>query len=194
MRPADTCETLQPIRILAVGDLVESNGFDRLLRVFAGLVYWHPHASLIIVGEGPARAALERRIDTEHLADHVGLPGPIGRGRMVELLQRTNVFVLPVAATAGTLPAVLPMAMSSGLCVVTTRAPAVERLIEDGRNGLLIEPDEEASLSRALHLTLSSPALRERLGNAAAETIHGSGRDTRSARVPYLVLAFALAF
>jgi glycosyltransferase involved in cell wall biosynthesis len=181
MRPSDTPETLQPIRMLAMGDLVDASDFDRLLRVFAGLVYWHPHASLIIVGDGPAREALERRIDQDHLADHVGLPGPIGRGRLVELLQRTNVFVLPVASAAGTLPAVLPMAMSGGLCVVSARSPAIERLIEDGHNGLIVEPGDEASLSRALHLTTSSPGLRERLGNAAAATIHGSGGISRSA-------------
>ena len=181
MRPRDSRETSQPIRMLAVGDLADSSDFDRLLRVFSRLIRWHPHASLIIVGDGPDRDALEERIAREHLADHVGLPGRIGRGRLVELLQRTSVFVLPMASAAGTLPAVLPMAMSSGLCVITTRTPATERLIEDGRNGLLVEAGDEAGLSRALHLAAASAALCQRLGNAAAETIHGGPGIGRSA-------------
>jgi glycosyltransferase involved in cell wall biosynthesis len=59
----------------AVGRLVDDKGFGCLLEAFASVLPGWPDARLVIVGEGPARSALEARIEQLGLQGKVSLPG-----------------------------------------------------------------------------------------------------------------------
>jgi glycosyltransferase involved in cell wall biosynthesis len=63
---------------------------------------------------------------------------------------------------------VLVRAMVEGRAVVATRVPAALDCLEDGISGLLVDPDDPPALAEALALLLDDPALRDRLGAAAA--------------------------
>jgi glycosyltransferase involved in cell wall biosynthesis len=84
--------------------------------------------------------------------------------------QAANIYVLPSIREG--LPLALLEAMASGLACVATRLPgSTDSVIDDGRNGLLVEPDDErafASAIRALILDLERAA---RLGSSARETV-----------------------
>ncbi len=168
----------QPVRILAIGDLIPENGYARLLELFAGVARCNRLARLIIVGEGPERAALEGQIDRLKIADHVGLPGRVSLPHLAEWLQRTHIFV---SAPTGHLDCLAPgvaVAMTGGICIVATECGGIERVLEDGVTALLVDPEDEEGLSRALHLAVSNTELRRSLGEAAATSVRGRLRKS----------------
>ena len=62
-------------------------------------------------------------------------------------------------------------AMAAGCPVVATRAGGIPDLVEDGVNGLLVEPGDRDALALALHRLLVDRDLAARLGRAARETV-----------------------
>jgi glycosyltransferase involved in cell wall biosynthesis len=69
------------------------------------------------------------------------------------------------------LPNVLLEAMALEVPCVATRIAGVPRLIEDEKNGLLVEPGDLEGLTRSLDRLLSDSALRDRLRRSGRETI-----------------------
>ena len=64
------------------------------------------------------------------------------------------------------LPLALLEAMSAGLPIVATKVEGIEEIIQDGKNGRLVEPAEPMALSQAIIQLLSDEELRKRLGSA----------------------------
>lgn len=62
-------------------------------------------------------------------------------------------------------------AMSWGLPVIATPVGGIPQVVTSEVNGLLVPPGDVAALASALGRLLESPALRERLGDAARKTI-----------------------
>jgi glycosyltransferase involved in cell wall biosynthesis len=62
-------------------------------------------------------------------------------------------------------------AMARGLCVVASNVGGIPELVEDGRSGLLIPPNDVDALGHALRAVLSDRELRERLGAAARQRV-----------------------
>jgi glycogen(starch) synthase len=174
------------LRVLAVGDLIPENRFETLLEAFAALRPSQPQACLILLGEGPERGRLENEISRFGLADAVGLPGILPMTRTIEFLQRAHVCYIPEAAGPGALPPALPIAISTGVCLIGSVDGAAAQFIEDGITGLLVEPADSEELSRALHRALGSGDLRREMGERAAlsgraPALSGSSKRRRSA-------------
>lgn len=81
-----------------------------------------------------------------------------------------DVYVLPSASEG--LPNALLEAMASGLPCIASRLPGItDTVIDDGRNGVLVESGDLASLANALRAVLDDPARARELGRLARETI-----------------------
>jgi glycosyltransferase involved in cell wall biosynthesis len=110
-----------------------------------------PYARLAIVGDGPARADLER-----HFA---GLPvvftGFLRGEELAQAFASGDVFVMP--STTETLGFVVLEAMSSGRPVVAARAGGIPDLVQHGENGILYDPGDPSSLLEAVEELLSEP-------------------------------------
>jgi glycosyltransferase involved in cell wall biosynthesis len=139
-------------------------GLDTLLRAYAEV---RQQAMLVIVGSGPEEAGLRA------LASELGLGDDChfepATSRVAEWLSRIDIFVLPSRSEA--LSNALMEAMACGCCPLATAVGGNPELIEHERNGLLFPVDDVAQLSRQLSELLAAPDWRERLANAAAETI-----------------------
>jgi glycosyltransferase involved in cell wall biosynthesis len=167
----------EPVRVLAVGEFDAHHDHVGLLDVFAGILRWHPRARMLVVGDGPTRPAIERRMAQLHLVDAVGLVGRLERAALVEVMQRADVFVSPASAGGmDRLPAELALALAGGLCVVAPDLGGISRLVTDGVEGLLVDPGDEGGLTRALNLVIANADLRRRLGEAAAASVRGERR------------------
>ena len=120
-------------------------------------------ARLVVVGIGSRRAAVESLV-TEGRAEHVAELPPEG---VASALDAATVLVLPSLYEG--LGRVVIEAFARGRGVVATRAGGILDLVEDGREGLLVEPGDVDGLASALVRVLSDRALAQRLGAAARE-------------------------
>jgi len=149
---------------LAIGRLSEQKGFDLLLEAWhrAGLAGagWR----LVILGEGPERKALEGQARALGIGDKVSFPGFVDIG---PFLRKAGFFVL--SSRYEGFPNVLMEAMQVGLPCISFDCPSGPRdLVMNEQNGLLLPPQDVASLSAALARLVADPDLRKRLGDAAA--------------------------
>ncbi len=117
---------------------------------------------LIIVGEGPEHAELQRRIEQLGLTQRVRLLG--NRSDVAELLVECDVFVL--SSIAEGMPVTLMEAMASGLPVVATEVGGVASVVEHGVTGTLVPAGDPRALAEALGGYMADEALRLRHGEA----------------------------
>ncbi|HEX3865227.1 MAG TPA: glycosyltransferase family 4 protein [Gemmatimonadaceae bacterium] len=114
-----------------------------LIGVMQRVVRSHPgrRIRLTVVGDGPERAALDRRIRQHGLSDHIVRLGARSRAEIRDLLFASDVFVLPAVRESFGLAAL--EARCAGLPVVAMRSSGVSEIVEHDREGLLAESDAE---------------------------------------------------
>jgi glycosyltransferase involved in cell wall biosynthesis len=151
----------------AVGRLSDEKGFDVLIRALRALVAGGLDVRLVIVGEGDERENLSRLARELDLGDRVLLPGwrPDVRG----YFEAMDVFAL--SSLREGLPNVLLEAMALEVPVVSTRVNGVPRLVQDGRNGLLVNAGDADALGAALSRLLNNDTLREQFRAAGRRTV-----------------------
>ncbi|HEX8068774.1 MAG TPA: glycosyltransferase [Pyrinomonadaceae bacterium] len=157
-----------PLRLLAVGRLVEKKGFHVLVAAAARLKI---PFRLRIVGEGPERARLSALIETHGLQDAVTLDGALTHAELPAAYAAAHAFVAPsVQDSSGDrdgLPNVVLEAMASARPVVASSISAVGCAVAHAETGLLVPPGDARELAAALEHLAARPALRAELGRNA---------------------------
>jgi glycosyltransferase involved in cell wall biosynthesis len=151
----------------AAGRLSAEKAFDNLIRAVGKLVCDGVDVGLFIAGDGPQRDALQQLVAELGLQDRVRLLG--FQADLRPFYQALDLFVL--SSLREGLPNVMLEAMSLEVPVVATRIAGIPRLISDGENGLLVEPNDVSELANAIGQVLGSASLRERLSAAGRRTI-----------------------
>jgi glycosyltransferase involved in cell wall biosynthesis len=154
----------------SIGTLRPVKNFPGLVRAFSTIVERLPCARLLIVGDGPERGALEELISGLELDSAARLVGP--RSDIPELLAVMDVFAL-ASHSEGMSLAVLE-ALGAGVPVVATRVGGNPEIVHDGECGILVEPGDEAGLSKALVSLLSDDGRRRRMGVAGRSLVASS--------------------
>ncbi len=161
--------------ILSVGRLVPKKGMRDLLNACHLLHHRGVAFRCIIVGEGPLRQELEAHIAELGLTAVVTLPGAMAHDRLLAFYRRATLFALAPQVTEDGdrdgIPNVLAEAMAAGTPVVSTSVSGIPELIEDGRTGLLVPPQDPAALAAALERVLSEAPLRHRFAAASRAKI-----------------------
>jgi glycosyltransferase involved in cell wall biosynthesis len=142
--------------LVSVGRLKYPKDFPTLLAAAERL--GDRRFTLEIVGDGPERPDLERRLPAR-----VTLAG--GRDDVPALLARADVFVL--SSRSEGLPVSVIEAMAAGLPVVASAVGGVPELVVDGETGLLVTPGDADALASALARLVDDPELRRSFGAAA---------------------------
>jgi glycosyltransferase involved in cell wall biosynthesis len=135
---------------------------DVALEAVASLID-EPDLLFLVVGDGPERARLER--EGAALGGRAIFVGRVPPMDVAHYVAAMDVLVCS-SSFEGTPLAVLEW-MAAGKGIVATRVGGIPALIEDGLEGLLVPPNDPASLAGAIHRLLHEPDLRERLGTAA---------------------------
>ena len=130
----------------SVGRLSRQKAPLDLLAAFEPVARAVPDAHLVIVGDGPDRAAVEDAVQRSRLDGRVHLPGL--RRDVPAFLSAFDVFAL--ASHWEGLPRVLPQAMAAGLPIIANRANGVPDAVTDGENGWLVNVGDVAGMSRRL--------------------------------------------
>lgn len=128
-----------------------------------------------VVGDGPLRAELERRIARAGLERRLRLLGPLPQDEVSALLRRRPIFVLPSVIARGGwmegIPVALMEAMAAGAPVIASRLSGIPELVEDGRTGLLVEPGDAEELAAAISRLASDRRLADRLGGEGRKKV-----------------------
>ena len=148
-----------------VATLRSWKGHAYLLDAFATL--GDPAARLLIVGDGPQRDALQKKVVELGLQERVIMPG--NQRDVLPWLQAMDVFVLPSYANEG-VPQALLQAMLCALPIVTTPVGSILDALEHEHTALIVEPRQAEPLRLALERLLADQPLGQKLAQAALVT------------------------
>jgi len=128
-------------------------------------------ASLLVVGDGPARGDLEAQARTLGVEGRVQVCGVIGRDGLAAYISSFDIALQP-EVTAYASPLKLFEYMALGRAIIAPDAPNIREILTHEVDALLFEPNNPNSLSAAIRRLAGDGALRARLGAAAAGKIH----------------------
>ncbi|HEY2717210.1 MAG TPA: glycosyltransferase [Solirubrobacterales bacterium] len=148
------------VKVLYAGRLTREKGVDLLAESFERAHAADPRLHLLLAGGGPEEAELRAR-----LGDRATFLGWLDGEELPRAYASADVFLF--ASSTDTYGQVILEAAASGLPVIAVAEGGPAALIENRHTGLLCRPDPD-HLAGALLQLASSPALRKRLGVAAA--------------------------
>ncbi|MHB0957718.1 MAG: glycosyltransferase family 4 protein [Pirellulaceae bacterium] len=163
----------QPVA-LCIGQLHGANQWPLVIAAWKRVAQQWPYAKLWLVGEGPQREELHRRIREEDLFGRVLLPGEFDSTD--ELLQAADLLVVPTTRPKESV-AVLE-AMASGLPVLVSKGPGHEELVTDGVTGYVFPAGDPAALAAAISQAFHHPMQGDAVAAAALQRV----RAVRSLR------------
>jgi glycosyltransferase involved in cell wall biosynthesis len=150
---------------LYIGRLVEDKAPFNLLETFRHVVEKIPKVRFIIVGKGQLEEKFKSKIRTISMGSTIQL---IAGTKDIEPYLR-KAWLLTLSSDSEASPNVILEAMASGLPVVATRVGGIPELIEDGKNGILVEPDNPMLFAKALVGLLENEQKRKEIGLRARE-------------------------
>jgi glycosyltransferase involved in cell wall biosynthesis len=153
-----------------VSRLVPEKGVHLLLDAFDACARQTGAGSLVVVGDGPARGALEADARRRGIAGRVHFAGHLPRSGVSAAIRALDVFVFPTFFPEG-FGLVLLEAMAWGKPIVASRVISVPEIVTHDRTGLVVPPGDAGRLREALLRLLREPALGERLGAAARREV-----------------------
>tara|TARA_Y100000310_G_scaffold294223_1_gene324534 strand:- start:401 stop:1450 length:1050 start_codon:yes stop_codon:yes gene_type:complete len=160
-----------PGRILFVGRHEKMKGIDTLLNAFALLE--HPQAHLRLVGDGSQKATYEKLAGELGIADRVTFLGFVPMPDVYEEFAQAEIFCGLSRSEA--LGNVFLEAQAAACAVVGTHIEGIPDIVQDGKHGILIEPDNREQAAHALTKLLNDDALRSAM--AAEGVQHAKGYD-----------------
>jgi glycosyltransferase involved in cell wall biosynthesis len=145
-----------------IGRLVEQKGHRYLFEAVRQLK-GNFKIKLLVIGDGPLLQSQKLAVSrSSTLRDSVIFTGL--RKDVPRLLQATDLLVLPSLREG--LPMVALEAMASSIPIVATNVGGMPEVIEDRVTGLLVEPEDPASLAEGLRTMLHDRAFARRLGES----------------------------
>ncbi len=170
--------------ILHCGRISGEKSVGIVVQAFATIVRTHPDASLLIIGDGPARKDMEKLATALGIRDRVVFMGMIEHDA---LIASRVLFLGDLFATASTMenqPMAVLEAMSFGLPIIAVRAAAMPELVSG--NGLIVEPENAPAMAKAMTRLLDDEALRSRLSKrslAIVEEYDGTNVAARALKL-----------
>jgi colanic acid/amylovoran biosynthesis glycosyltransferase len=166
-------------RLVCVARLSEQKGHMILLDAAGRLAAEGVPFELALVGDGPLRGEIERRIAAGGLGGRVRVVGWLGAPEVREAILASRAVVL--SSFAEGLPIVAMEALALGRPVVATSIAGIPELIQSGVSGWLVPAGSVEALADAMRDVLrASPAELERMGRAGAARV-ASQHDARVA-------------
>jgi glycosyltransferase involved in cell wall biosynthesis len=178
LRPVPPEEGRVRGRVVFTGRLAAKKGVGPLVRAWPRVLAEIPGAELHLFGRdapigrsGSMRAFLERLL-ADLPSSRVAFHGHVPRDHLATALDRASVAVFPSFAEAF---AFAPMeAMAASCATISSRRGSGPELVEDGRDGLLVDPADPGEIAAAIVRLLRDDDLRRRLGVAGRRRIEES--------------------
>jgi glycosyltransferase involved in cell wall biosynthesis len=157
----------RPIRVIAVGYLVRRKAFDVIITAIARLVGMRLPVELRIVGEGPARPALERLARHLGVERYIRFAGLVPHDAIAREYHAADIFCSMSLSESFSI--VGQEAMACGLPVVATPTGFFGEALRNHRAGTLVRFGDADGLAAAVAELVASRHLREALGREARQ-------------------------
>lgn len=168
-----------------LGSFYPYEGLDDLIAAMPGIVAVHPDARLLLVGGGPADAALRAQATASTVADAICFVGRVPHHEVDRYYALADVVCYPRKAMRLT-NLVTPLkpleAMAQGKLVTASSVGGHRELIEHGVTGTLFSPDDPAALAAAMNHLLADRTSwddRRAVARAFVERAHDWGSNAR---------------
>ena len=166
-RGGSATPVVNPKTLLFAGRLSREKGLDVLLRAMPEIVAHHPTTRLVVAGDGPERATLERMVDELECGAAVRFAGALAPSDLERLYAGAGLVVLPTLWMENCPVSVLE-AFANGRAVAASRVGGVPELVEDGVNGILFERADHRDLAARLTAVMGAPDVIATMGGRAA--------------------------
>lgn len=163
--------------LLYVGRLSPEKNLARFAEILEGV----PEAQLALVGDGPARPALERTLARFAAEGRIHFAGFLRGEELAEAFASGDVFVMP--SKTETLGFAVLEAMASGLPVVAARAGGLPDIVCHEENGYLYDPDQPREAAEAIRQILESRGQRRLYARLARKTAEGASWSAETRRL-----------
>lgn len=155
------------------GFMREWHGLDAVIEALAQPDV--PRAlHFLLLGDGPARAAMERRAAELGVADRVTFAGSVSRSALGRHVAAFDIALQPKAVAYAS-PLKLFDYMAAGKAIVAPDQPNIRELLEPEKSALLFDPQHKTAMLDAILRLAQDGVLRRRLGAAARQQIDQRG-------------------
>ncbi|MEA3489045.1 MAG: glycosyltransferase [Candidatus Omnitrophota bacterium] len=155
--------------LISIGRFIKRKGFDFLIKATGLLRKQGNDIDLMLIGEGPERAALEKLSNKLGVSDHITFLDSVSDEKKFQYLAAADIYVLPSLHEGFGI--VLLEAMYCGLPIVATNEGGQTDIVEDGENGLLVPPHDPAALADAIALLMKDPDQRQDMSSCNREYV-----------------------
>lgn len=167
-------------RALFLGSFTQRKGIYDLMEAVARVATARP-AFVLDLGGDREVDEVQKLVAAREIGDNVSFMGWVRGEKKAEAFHRAHIFILP-SYNEG-LPIAVLEAFAAGLPVVTTPVGGIPEVVEDGVNGLLVEPGDVGALSAAVIRLLEDADLRAKMSAANLELVRASHDARVVARV-----------
>jgi glycosyltransferase involved in cell wall biosynthesis len=183
----------EKLTVLFLGRLVDCKGPDRVISAFDLACRKGFKGRLQIAGDGPLRDRCRDLCEKSEYRPRIELLGAVDRESGRRLRHTADIFTAhsmrgPLTNQKEAYGVTFVEAMAQGLPIVSGRSGSLPELIDDGRDGILVTPDDIESHADALLRLEAAPEMRRRLGKAAwrkAGELYSQERERR--RLPEIL-------
>ncbi len=154
---------------------MEKKGVIYLIDSIKSLIQEYPGIELIIVGDGPDKTILEERANLLGVSKHIQFNGAVTQVELPEIYSSATIVVVPSVVDQYEdqegLGLVAIEAMGCGCAVIASSLDAIQEVIQDNKNGILVKPGNTDGIVTAIRMLLSDEELRARLMKTARQSV-----------------------
>lgn len=148
--------------IIFVGRLAPHKHVDDLINALKSLEKEFEDINLEIIGNGIEKDNLIKLVNDLNLNNRIKFLSDLEYSEVIREIKKSNILVLP--STREGFGMVLVEANACNIPVITYKSGGVVEVVEDGRNGFLVEPRDINNLSLKIRLLLENEDLSRKMG------------------------------
>jgi glycosyltransferase involved in cell wall biosynthesis len=153
-----------------IGYFYPWHGIELLLKAFPLLKKEIKEVGYLLIGDGPIFPKIQEAVTSNNFQEDIIMTGKVPHGEVPNLISAFDIAVMPHSNVYGSPMKILEY-MAMGKAVVAPRLGPLEDVIDDGKTGLLFEPENAEDLTQKILKLLLDEKLRETLGSVARESI-----------------------
>jgi glycosyltransferase involved in cell wall biosynthesis len=158
-----------PRKIVAVGRLAKEKGYDFLIRAAYQILRSGEKIEVEIVGDGEQLNSLKSLVNTLGVADIVRFRGWLTPDEVRLAMKEAAVLVHPSPHLGDGVPNVIKECIALGTPVIATAVAGMPELLGNGKNGMLVPPQDVRALAVAIQKMLADPDLQKNYSKTARQ-------------------------